>query len=135
MATGTIFDVSTVPLTLVLSYKYDDPPQWKGGNQQPDSVEFTLSIKKTDTITTTTELKAVTTLAVPQSINLSFNLADPLDPLSLRLISCAGKVLIKPLIECLNVDSHQYLICLKSKGLSIAVEIVGCVLGCLTLKP
>ena len=127
MAAGTIFDVSTsinqAPLTLVFKYDYEEPQR----GIQPDAITFTLSIEKANHIFA--EIKAVATFAT-QSIDLTFN---SIDPQFLCLIGCAGKALIKPLIECFNTDVNQYLACLKSKGLSIVVEIVECAIGCLPL--
>jgi hypothetical protein len=126
MAAGTIFDVSTsinqAPLTLVFKYDYEEPQR----GIQPDAITFTLFVK---TNGVSAEIKAIATFAT-QSINLTFN---SIDPQSLCLIGCAGKALIKPLIDCFNTDVNKYIDCLKSKGLSIAVEIAECAIGCLPL--
>ena len=113
----TIFDISTVvkqtPLTLVLEYRgYQD-------------ITFILSIEAHGA---SGKIEAIVNL----NTNLiSLNLSPLDDPKSRCLLICAGKALIKPLIECFNADIQKYLTCLKPKGLSIVTDIVSCIAECI----
>ena len=107
-------------LSVKLSFTYDEP-QWQ--NDEVQSVEFLLSVQAGDK---TAELKAQTNFATAE-VSVVAVLTDPL---TLCLLKCAGKALLGPLIECFNKDIGKYLECLRSKGLSIAIDVVACSAEC-----
>lgn len=119
----TIFDISTVvkqtPLTLVLEHRDDQD------SSPVNNIKFILSIEANGV---SNRIEATVNL----NTNLiSLKLSSINNPKSHCFLACAGKALIKPLIECFNTDIQQYLICLRQKGLFIVTDIVNCIIECL----
>lgn len=120
MAQGELFNISTVGpqglVILVFSFDYVD--------DYSTSIDFKLSLTG---VYSSAEVNAIADL---RDSKVSLELSA-IDPITICLVACAGKSILKPLLECFNKDKKQYLACLKSKGLEIAADAAACAVDCL----
>lgn len=126
MPSGNLFSISgrdrnQKTISTSLDYSYDEARYYDQGVRK---IDFTLKIQFDDVNT----LLTVHVDLLDKNVSVNLSLVE--DSLTNCLLGCAAKALLKPLIECFDKNISKYLECIRSKGLSIALNIVNCAADC-----
>lgn len=139
MFSGNLFNIEIqeqeAALNINLNYKSYESYEDCESDTSYDPSTFDSSNIKFIKFILTIESSSINDLVINGLVDLehrnfttTFSITDHIPVVCISI--CAAKGIIEPLVECFDTDFFTYLGCLKSKGVTIASDIIKCVIDC-----
>ena len=121
-------------MNITLDYKLYESDEDYESDKYYDPAYFDLSNIKFINFILTIGSSEINNVVINELVDLEYRkfttTFSATDPLPVCISICAAKVIIEPLAKCFDTDIFKYLDCLKSKGITIAFDVIKCVIEC-----